>query len=552
MSEPSFLNEAVLIHDYRSRSVLDLSGNSNDGAMTSTVWTGNGLNFPAASVVTVTDSAELQGTEFTLVIFGEFLKQQTQYLISKWDAGGSNYRFYSTTSALRMTDGVGTSSLTTPIVGKKYLAASVANGGNVDFYVDGLLAGTPVQAITVATNDADVSIGNNYANSFPVTGNTVSGALIFPRVLTETEHAQLYGYLESLSFPTKTESREKNFRPDELVDGDMEASGVSAWTSSNSILTKETTNPKEGLQVLRITRDGGLPLAYQGVNTVGNLYRIKGYARGDGTRAPAIASSILIWSGTSSTDWQWFDVTYAAASANLVLRTVSNAVGYVEFDDVQCVDLAKAYSPLTYHTDWGVTESVANVTGGFLENSPFTRQSGTWKISTDTIDGKDVKVIECVVAGILTIPTSQFQQTPTESAYGTYEWHMYQKAGNTPIVNFISSVTTGVTTGYYMFVEPANQRVRFWEPGGAGELFSGTNSSVTAGTWNKFKVTRTSAGIFTVYMNDAVITAATGSNPVTDNTTTTSSYLLLDLDAGDKISYSALNGDSSIIKKLTS
>jgi len=121
-----------------------------------------------------------------------------------------------------------------------------------------------------------------------------------------------------------------------IVDGDMEAVGVGDWTASNAILTKESgaRTGGSGTLILRITRNGGAPLAYQGINTVGIKYRIVGWARGDGTRSPAISSSSFIWQGTSSTSWQSFDITYIAASANLALRTIANAVGYVEFDDV--------------------------------------------------------------------------------------------------------------------------------------------------------------------------------------------------------------------------
>lgn len=119
-----------------------------------------------------------------------------------------------------------------------------------------------------------------------------------------------------------------------LQDGNMETVGVAAWKQANVILTKEPSTLPDSTQSLRITRNGGLPLAYQTINTIGQIYTIEGYARSDGTRIPAIASSILIWQGTNSTSWQPFKVTYSAASSDLVLRMVSNAVGYVEFDKV--------------------------------------------------------------------------------------------------------------------------------------------------------------------------------------------------------------------------
>lgn len=119
-----------------------------------------------------------------------------------------------------------------------------------------------------------------------------------------------------------------------LVDGDSEAVGIAAWSTSNVTLSKEVTDPHSGSQLLRLTRNGGLPLAYQGINTIGVDYYVTGWARSDGTRRPAISSSTLIWQGTTSTSWQRFYIEYTAVSANLAFRTVSNAVGYVDFDDI--------------------------------------------------------------------------------------------------------------------------------------------------------------------------------------------------------------------------
>ena len=64
----------VLYHDYRARNFNDLSGNNNDGTPTGSVaFTGNGVNLPlapfASNNISVADSAELQLTAGTLIVF---------------------------------------------------------------------------------------------------------------------------------------------------------------------------------------------------------------------------------------------------------------------------------------------------------------------------------------------------------------------------------------------------------------------------------------------------------------------------------------------------
>jgi hypothetical protein len=94
-----------------------------------------------------------------------------------------------------------------------------------------------------------------------------------------------------------------------LVDGDMEAVGVGAWVPNNAILTKEAGSPSGiGSQVLRVKRAGSSSFARQIIKIVGNYYVVTGYARGDGSNAPAIlrGNGFLggMWAGTKSTIWQ--------------------------------------------------------------------------------------------------------------------------------------------------------------------------------------------------------------------------------------------------------
>ena len=124
-----------------------------------------------------------------------------------------------------------------------------------------------------------------------------------------------------------------------LVDGDMEGADVSAWTADDSTLTKDTTAPlNEGTKHLRITSTGNTFWAVQTVATTGVYYRITGAARSvSGSAIPSIALSSggTPWAGTTSTDWQEFDVITAGNGTGIKFGSASSHPGVVDFDNVK-------------------------------------------------------------------------------------------------------------------------------------------------------------------------------------------------------------------------
>lgn len=124
-----------------------------------------------------------------------------------------------------------------------------------------------------------------------------------------------------------------------ITDGDMESSGTSAWIAGNSaVLSKQTTNPQGGSQVLRVTRGSSSSDARQEVLTIGQVYRVTGYARSDGG---GIAVPLVLhdggtpFTGTTSTSWQPFDFVFVATGTTIYLRNnATSGSNYVEFDDV--------------------------------------------------------------------------------------------------------------------------------------------------------------------------------------------------------------------------
>ncbi len=131
---------------------------------------------------------------------------------------------------------------------------------------------------------------------------------------------------------------------DFLVDGNAEAGDVSAWTVAAGDATKETGTPYQGAQVLRLTDSGGFTFTihYQEVATNGVTYRAVGQARSDGTSLPYVATNdagTVIWTGTTSTDWQSFDVEFSSVGTTLTVGGNTMPLnGYVEFDVLELLE----------------------------------------------------------------------------------------------------------------------------------------------------------------------------------------------------------------------
>jgi hypothetical protein len=120
------------------------------------------------------------------------------------------------------------------------------------------------------------------------------------------------------------------------------------WDSGNSaLLTKSTASPHGGFQALRIEYNGiTQPNTRQTILTIGTSYRVTGWARGDGGSAyPTVRhGGTLIWTGTTSTAWQYFDEVFRTGATQF--RLYNNvASSWVEFDDVSVKETCPAWTP---------------------------------------------------------------------------------------------------------------------------------------------------------------------------------------------------------------
>ena len=194
-------------------------------------------------------------------------------------------------------------------------------------------------------------------------------------------------------------------------------------------------------------------------------------------------------------------------------------------------DATGADSLPVYITDGqGWNESFANETAGQLSNTGFRISTGTWQVDSLGLS----KYINTIGAGIISKKNTQ--------AYGTWEFDFNKTAAGAinviMIAKEIGSATATGQNGYLLMLTSA-ENVQLWitTNGVVGaQLMSSSNSAFTASAWHTFKMTRSPTGEFSLYIDGVLLDAALGgTNPVTENTHTTSAYINIDPDAGDLI-----------------
>lgn len=157
-----------------------------------------------------------------------------------------------------------------------------------------------------------------------------------------------------------------------LTDGDMEAEDTSAWTPRVSAsLSKETTSPHGGTNLLRVAHggaDGNVGVG-QTILTAGKRYRATGYVKSDGVSTPRVWETSIKWTGTTSTDWQYFDVEFVAQSTVFVVYDGMVAGEYLEVDDVSVTEISPLSGSIPTAASGNRPTLGADSTSGHLSNA---------------------------------------------------------------------------------------------------------------------------------------------------------------------------------------
>jgi len=226
--------------------------------------------------------------------------------------------------------------------------------------------------------------------------------------------------------------------------------------------------------------------------------------------------------------------------------------------DEIAAEYAKGAQTVTFKTDFGARETSAAVTSGPLSNTPFEVVSGSFNVVTDTIDGRPVRALKCVTAGVVAMPASLFRVGAAGAARGTFEWWVYKATpGTQPRVCFIASQKTAPTAtgfdGYEILLNNDDAYSMYYRVSGSRTLMQLTAAGyLSSGQWNKYRVTVGEGGVFTTYMNDTLVdvTGGSGTNPITNATNTESKFLTFEPEVGDMIALGDVKGDYAITHYL--
>jgi len=262
----------------------------------------------------------------------------------------------------------------------------------------------------------------------------------------------------------------------------------------NATVTEQTTDPVTGSSYVRVayTDADNAGIYKTNLLTVGKKYRITGWARTDGTGSADIYIGGLVIHGTiDGTTWTYFDIEAEADGINFYLVNDTNGASYVEFDDVRL-----------------------------------------YEAKTDS------KKLTCEGTGLISIPSKQ--------AVGTWEFEISPDfAGIVSRVYFMASDATSytVTNETYFFSVINTGAIQIYESNGAGgaALKFTSNELFPEHGWQKYRVTRTSAGVFTAYyLNSAgawvmLTDSGAGAMPFTDTTWTSSNFVLYEAQTDNRI-----------------
>ncbi len=163
-------------------------------------------------------------------------------------------------------------------------------------------------------------------------------------------------------------------------------------------------------------------------------------------------------------------------------------------------------------------------------------KSGQFAVAYDSSLGEHY--LECVSDGVIGIPIPQVMQDMALTGL-EWEWDMLKATGG-GLFFWLSQkelVSLGSANGYHVRTSGADAIILGRTTNGAtSDILVSANSFITIGEYNTFRFTLSSVGEFTGHMNDIQISVAggSGSNPVTNTVHTTTNYVVLEGDSGDR------------------
>ena len=186
-----------------------------------------------------------------------------------------------------------------------------------------------------------------------------------------------------------------------------------------------------------------------------------------------------------------------------------------------------------------VRPTLEPATSGELSNSGYEVLTGSHEVNEDPLTGEHY--IECVAAGVIWRPNSL--------AHGTIRLRLLKALGSstTSCMIYASVIGSESAPGQngYLYQFNSSERSALWKTtaGIPALLHTSAADYITINTVYDVVIPHDSQGAFTVYIKGGVFSdwtlvdmaGGSGTNPITDNTHTTSKYLAFDLDTGDRV-----------------
>ena len=240
-----------------------------------------------------------------------------------------------------------------------------------------------------------------------------------------------------------------------------------------------------------------------------------------------IPTSVSTYTSKNSRIWNWFTTTYLLNDCVFEQVQIWNRVLWAD-------EILARYNNSIYKN----VNPIMNIRKWIKGTGVYTE---TYQTTADTIVPIGQKIFTCGTAGTLSLPSKW--------ANGTVEFSLYKGADvNGPLIYFMNGSTGVVASAIndYEFIFNINESISLRRTQVSTILFSTGNSYASINTWYRYKITRSITGVFTLYIKGGSfgtsyvlltkIAGGSGTNPITDNTYTSSSFFVADLDAADQIS----------------
>jgi len=444
-----YLANTVFHNDYRLGTISDLSGNGNNAAFNGSPYFTNSsggrcLKFDGATdYLKVPYNVSLFCEDVMTVSF--WFKSDkadytsSAYLVSMWDDAGSNEMWAFAINHLsdqyniisRSGGGGGTTNDDTNIdvdTDWHQFTLAIDNANQIwKTFVDGVLEDTSTGFMqTYGDRNSFLTIGALDGSNF--FDGKFRNVQIINALLTDAECSQLYGESLQEGHYDRVDIKQLSDPARNLLpDGDMEAVGVADYVVfNNASLAKETDTPHSGSQYLKVSYNGtaGPGARVNNLVQVGKTYRFRGWAKSDGTWNPQINDfGGIMWQGTTSTSWQYFDFVknWTNAGEDFILYSSGQTSGYTAWDDITVQEVPNS-DPVYIADGRGWNVSVAAENAGFLSNTDW-ELNGTNTTIVDTGMGNGTKRITTDAAGTQ-------GSRPSTQAYGTWGCKMNRGAAN--------------------------------------------------------------------------------------------------------------------------